>query len=89
MFSFFEKDYSVIENNVMLEDMQEKYTDKYMITTNGHVENERIHFDIIAILTPEEYDALEMPKSIAPKFGILEGLSVMLERINNSYGIHS
>ena len=89
MFSFFENDYSVIENNVMFEDMQIKYADKYMIIKNGHVENKRIHGDIIAILTPEEYEVLEVPKSIAPKFAVWEGYSIMIERITNLYGIHS
>ena len=89
MFSFISTDYKIIEKNIIYEVAQKKYHDKIMIVTNGHVENKRIRGDIIAILIPEDFDMLEMPENIAPRFGIWEGDSIRMERLVSLVGIFS
>lgn len=88
MFSFFETEYEVLEANMVFDVMQEKYPDKYMVVMNGHVENKRLCSDIVAILSQEKYNALEKQSSIAPKFGIVEGISVLYGKVDNSLGIY-
>jgi hypothetical protein len=67
-------------------DAIEKYPDRYMIVTNGHVEDREIHGDILALLTKEEYAALDKPKSLTPKFGFWLGAALMEEEVNNWLG---
>jgi len=89
MFSFFDTIHNIIEKNIIYEVAQKKYHNKIMIVINGHVENRRIRGDIIAILTPEEFDELDKPDDIAPRFSIWEGDSIRIERLVSSVGIIS
>jgi hypothetical protein len=88
MFSFHANDYDILDAEIAFDEAQEKYPDNYMIVMNGHVLNKRLHGDIVAILTKDEYDALAMPKSIAPRFGVLEGVSILRGKVDNSLGIY-
>jgi len=88
MFSFDQESYSIIEQGVIYEDMQEKYPNKLMIVINTHVSNMRLCGDIIALLTEEEFSKVKMPESIAPKFGIWRGDILEEERASNNYGIY-
>jgi len=78
MFSF-DGEHEILEHNVIIEDMEQKYHDKYMIVINGHGEDSRIKGDIVAILTPEEFYALEKPKQWLPKYGLWEGFSIQIK----------
>jgi len=88
VFSFFEDNYTILEANVAFDDAQERYPDSYMVTINGHVKDKRIHGDIIAILSQDEYNTLVIPQSIAPKFSVLEGLNVVRGKVGNSLGVY-
>ena len=54
MFSFSDNNPTIQESCISLDDAQEKYQDKYMIVTNVKVVDERIHGDIVAVLSAEE-----------------------------------
>ena len=88
MFSFFEKNYIVIESGVEYEKMQEKYADKLMVVMNTYLNDGLIHGDIVALLTPAEYEVMDKPKSFAPKFRIWEGNKIADEGVNSLYGIY-
>jgi hypothetical protein len=88
MFSFYASDYPILEANVPYDTMQEEYPDNYMVVMNGRVVDKCLHGDIVAFLTEDEYEALEMPNSIAPKFSIIEGVSILQRRAGNSLGIY-
>jgi hypothetical protein len=80
MFSFSNPEPQVIEQNVDWGYAQEKYRENYMIVINSHLENARIHGDIIAILTPEEYISLEKPEPLTPKYSLWIGMAIQNER---------
>jgi hypothetical protein len=50
------------------------------------LEDKLIHGDIVAILTKEEYTALDKPKNLAPKFGFWVGNAMMMEEAYNRIG---
>jgi hypothetical protein len=83
MFTFTADHYDVIERNIRHGEVIEKYPDCYMIVMNGHVENEAIHGDIVAVLTKDEYVALIKPRNLAPRFGIWKGSALIEEDVNN------
>ena len=87
MFSFNEQNYKTIETNVKYDDMVEKYPDSYMIAMNGHLINEEIHGDIVAILSATDYHSLNKPKNIVPRFSIWKGIAVRTEEVHNRLGI--
>ena len=80
MFSFSDNSHKIIESNVKIEDMQEKYIDKYMIVTNTRVVDTHIHGDVIAILTPAEYNKLKKPENMLPKYSVWVGYDARQER---------
>ncbi|MCL1998835.1 MAG: hypothetical protein FWG65_08715 [Turicibacter sp.] len=86
MFSF-DGEHEVLERDVIIEDMEQKYHDKYMIVINGHGRDCRLRGDIIAILTPEEYSKLEKPKPMLPKYSVWEGFSLQLDGLG-AYGFY-
>jgi hypothetical protein len=86
MFSFADGTHTVIERNARHGDMMEKYPDSYMIVRNGHLENETIHGDVIAILTQKEYESLDRPRNLAPKFTVWKGTALIEEEVNNRLG---
>ena len=71
----------ILERNMDWAEAQEKYYDKYMIIINAHLEGTRLHGDIIAILTPEEYFALSKPEPMVPKYEAWIGEALQNERI--------
>ena len=86
MLSFAANSYEIVERNVRLGDMVEKYPNNYIVVINGHVENEEIHGDVVAILSKEEYDSLDKPTNLTPKFTIWKGTALRLEEVNNRLG---
>jgi hypothetical protein len=76
MFSFTEKEYTPIHVNISADEALSKYPDKYILTTNGHVENERIHGDVLAVFTAEEYRALVRPSDFSARFSVWVGRTV-------------
>ena len=88
MFSFGRDNYTIIESNVVYEEMQEKYPDRIMVVINTCVRNMRLCGDIIALLTEEEFSLVEQPESIAPRFGIWLGDMLEEERAANLYGVY-
>jgi len=79
MFSFSDPNPTILEKNILWNDAEEKYSDKYMIVTNAHVEEAELYGDIIAILTPAEYVQLPRPKPMAPKYQVWEGMELKAE----------
>ena len=78
---FVDSDHQILEHNIDWGEAQEKYYDKYMIVINSHLEGTRLHGDIIAILTPEEYLALSKPDPMAPVYEAWIGVALQNERI--------
>ena len=78
---FFNSNPQILVQNIDWGEAQEKYYDKYMIVINSHLEGTRLHGDIIAILTPEEYFALKKPDPLAPKYEAWIGAALQNERI--------
>ena len=78
MFAF-DKPYEIIEKNILIDDLREKYPDNIMITINGHIEEERRHGDVIAILTEEEYTKLRknFPVNYSSKFATIKGINIL------------
>ena len=74
----------ILEHNIDWGVAQEKYYDKYMIVINSHLEGTRLHGDIIAILTPEEYLALSKPEPMTPTYEAWIGVALQNERIGAS-----
>ena len=87
MFSFTADSFTIIEKNAKHGDMIVKYPDNYMIIMNGHIEDEEIHGDVVQVLTAKEYNTLEKPKNIAPKFGVWVGKTLELESMENRLGL--
>ena len=79
MFSFSDPNPVVLEKNILWGDAEEKYSDKYMIVTNTHVEEAELYGDILAILTPMEYAQLKRPKPMTPKYQVWRGLKLLSE----------
>jgi hypothetical protein len=86
MFSFNEDHYDAIEKNISHGEAIEKYPDSYMVVMNGHLEDKKVHGDIVALLTWDEYIALEKPNNIVPKFGFWVGNAMMEWEVYNSLG---
>ncbi|MCL1988951.1 MAG: hypothetical protein FWG64_13425 [Firmicutes bacterium] len=80
MFSF-DGEHEILERDVIVEDMEEKYHDKYMIVINGYGKDCRLRGDIVAILTPHEYCNLELPKPMLPKYRVWVGFTVQSQRL--------
>ena len=89
MFSFMSNNHKILVSGIQLERAREEYPDKCIVVTNACVKNERVFADIVAILSKEEYDAIEKPKSIAPKFSVWKGIALQLEEVNGSLGVYS
>jgi hypothetical protein len=89
MFSFSDANPKMHEQNVVLDEMESKYHDKYMIAMNVTAESEQLRGDIAAILSPEEYAELRKsgPKRLAPKYTVLEGVDLKLGGLG-VYGIY-
>ncbi|MCL1988952.1 MAG: hypothetical protein FWG64_13430 [Firmicutes bacterium] len=79
MFSF-DGEHEILERDVILEDMEEKYHDKYMIVINGYSKDCRLRGDIVAILTPHEYCYLKVPKPWPKEYVVWVGFTVQLQR---------
>jgi hypothetical protein len=86
MFLFTEDHYDAIEKNITHGEAIEKYPDSYMIVMNGHLEDREVHGDIVALLTRDEYVALEKPNNIVPKFGFWVGNTMMMAEAYNRVG---
>jgi hypothetical protein len=90
MFSLLNADtHTVYESNVCLDDMEEKYTDKYMIASNMQLIDSQLYGNIIAVLTPSEYAEFKKkhPESILPDYCIVVGLSIKAGGLG-VYGIY-
>ena len=83
---FFDKN-TKIEENVNIEEMEKKYHDKYMIAKNIHQIDGWFYGDIIAVLTPIEYNRLRMPKNKVSKYRIWVGNSLKQEGLG-IYGLY-
>jgi hypothetical protein len=81
MFSFTDPNPTILEHNIDWGEAQNKYHDSYMIVINSHLEGSRLHGDIVAILTPEEYFALNKPNPLVPKYEAWIGVALQTERI--------
>ena len=86
MFSF-DGEHEILEKDVIIQEMEMKYHDKYLIITNAYSKDARIRGDVIAILTPEEYRKLEKPKPMLPKYGVGEGFSLQMDGLG-AYGFY-
>lgn len=90
MFSLFDTNtHTVYESNVCLDDMEEKYTDKYMIASNMQLIDSQLYGNIIAILTPNEYTSFKKqhPESILPDYCIIVGVELKAGGLG-VYGIY-
>jgi len=79
MFTFADPNPPVIERAILWGDAEEKYADKFMIVTNTYVEEAELYGDIIAVLSPKEYAALEKPTPMCPRYGVWEGIGLKAE----------
>ncbi|MCL1996453.1 MAG: hypothetical protein FWG63_09630 [Defluviitaleaceae bacterium] len=86
MFSF-DGEHKILEHNVIIEDMEDKYHDKYMIAINRYGGDTRIRGDVVAILTPDEYFSLEKPKPMPSKYSVWKGLSLQMDGLG-AYGYY-
>jgi len=86
MFSF-NGEHEILEHDVIVEDMEDKYHDKYMIVISRPSDDSRFHGDVVAILTPDEYFELKKPKPTPPKYSVWKGLSLQMDGLG-AYGLH-
>ena len=89
MFSFKEPEYKILEKDVAKSDIISKYKDNYLIVKNAHNVNGRIYGDVLAILTREEFEELDLGECEAPKFYIWEGIIIRNEVNENRLGIYT
>jgi hypothetical protein len=89
MFTFGDANPVVYERDVVLDAMEVKYRDKYMIATNINSEGMQLRGDIVAILSSDEYSELRKtgPERLTPKYMVLEGLDMKLGGLG-VYGIY-
>ena len=90
MFSFADNNPAILEHNVNIEAMEEKYHDKYMIATNIHQIDGWFYGDIVALLTPAEYGKLMMPKDAVRKYSVWVGDSIKMDGLDGLgiYGLY-
>ena len=87
MYSFSTATAEVLERDVNIEAMEEKYPDKYMLVINSHLVDGRIFGDIVAFLKSEEYRELKKEKAIPSDYSVWEGDSLKLGGLG-IYGLY-
>jgi len=88
MFSFSDPSPKVIECDVAMGEMVEKYHDKYMIVIPSYGgKRDDVYGDIVAIFSPSEYLKLQKPTRLFPKYVLWEGIDIMKEGLSSGFYI--
>ncbi|MCL2017134.1 MAG: hypothetical protein FWG68_12900 [Defluviitaleaceae bacterium] len=83
MFSF-DGEHEILEHDVIIEDMEDKYPDKFMIAVSRPSTDSRIHGDVLAILTPAEYSKIKFPKPMPRGYSVWVGISLQMDDTHNT-----
>jgi hypothetical protein len=81
MFNLQEKTLTPIEENVLIEDMEQKYHDKMMLVVNCGTVDGRIKGDIVALFSQDEYRNIDLPKPLPYHCSIWRGFSLKVEGV--------
>ena len=87
MYLFSTETSEVLEQDVSIEAMEEKYHDKDMLVINSHLVDGRIFGDIVALLKPEEYRELKKENVIPSDYSVWEGDSLKWGGLG-TYGLY-
>jgi len=88
MFSFEKKNHNVLIKNIAKSDVTSKHSGNYIIAKDVYNDGGKFYGDVLAILTKEEFEKLDLRECKAPKFYIWEGVTIRDEVNENRLGIY-
>ena len=89
MFSFDTIKHDIREYDVVLDEMETKYRDKYMVFINVASKDMQLRGDLVAVLSPDEYaelrkhGALKIPQN----YTVLKGVDLLIGGLG-AYGLY-
>ena len=77
-----------IEINIEQGDVIKKYSDKYIVVTNVHIEKERVRADVVEVISKQEYVKVRIKglRYKPPKYSVWIGSDLQLEGVNSNLG---